>query len=186
MTASDARPWAVPVPARLVPTGDGESFRAMPPGATGLPLPPHPGAFGVGRRHHTHEGVDLYVPEGAAVTAVEAGAVVAVLAFTGAHCAPPSPWWEDTWAVMVEGASGVVLYGEIDPAPGLRPGDRVARGDTLGAVTRVLRRDKGRPTCMLHLELYAPGARTCVEWGPGEPRPTGLLDPTPLLLAAAD
>lgn len=177
--------WANPVPRRLVPTPHGDSFRDMPADATGLPLLPHPGAWGFVRRNHTHEGVDLYVPDGTPVSAVEAGRVVAVLPFTGPHADPPSPWWRDTWAVMVEGDSGVVLYGEIVPDPGVAPGAMVSRGQRIGRVATVLAKDKGRPMSMLHLELYRRGTRACVEWGPGAPAPDGLLDPTPLLLAAA-
>lgn len=177
--------WISPLPLRLVPTAASESFRGMAEGCTGLPLPPHPGSFGFVRAHHTHEGVDLYCAPGTPVSAVEPGVVVAVLPFTGAHCTPPSPWWHDTWAVMAEGSSGVVLYGEIVPEPGLGVGALLEAGAAVGRVTPVLRKDKGRPGCMLHLELYAPGARDCVEWPPGAPRPDGLRDPTPLLMSAA-
>ncbi len=56
-------------------------------------------------------------------------------------------------------------------------------GDTIGEVVRVLRQDRGLPTTMLHLELYAPGVREPVWWRLNEPRPAGLLDPTEWLLA---
>lgn len=106
------------------------------------------------------------------VTAVEDGEVVAVLPFTGP--AAESPWWLPTWAVLVEGVSGVVLYGEIEPVPSLA---HVRAGDPVGHVLTVLRHDKGKPTQMLHLELYEHGTRDCVWWREGE-RPKNLLDPT--------
>lgn len=185
MSARPPPSWSPPIALRLLPTLLSDSFRDMPEGWTGLPIAPHPGAFGVGRRRHVHEGVDLYCPEGTEVHAMEPGRVVAIEAFTGLHASPPSPWWRDTWAVLVEGASGVVLYGEIAPSEGIAVGTEVARGKNLGRVIEVLAQDKGRPTCMLHLELHAPGARASLEWVPGAPRPEGLRDPTPLLIGAA-
>ncbi|MNR71611.1 Peptidase family M23 [compost metagenome] len=170
--------WRCPLPLRLVATAESESFREHPPGTTGLPLPPHPGGFGVVRRHHVHEGVDLYAPHGTAVFAVEAGEVVAVVPFTGPLAG--LPWWLDTYAVLVEGPSGVVVYGEVTPT--VCAGAAVAAGERIGNVCRVLRHDKGRPTSMLHLELHAPGSRTCPEWLDTESRPSVLRDPTPYLL----
>jgi murein DD-endopeptidase MepM/ murein hydrolase activator NlpD len=161
----------------LQETADGESFRNHGPGVTGLPFGAHPGAFGVVRKHHIHEGVDLYCPSGTEVRAVEDGVVVAVLPFTGGKAG--LPWWLDTDAVLVEGASGVVLYGEVVPA--VKVGESLAVGDLVGWVARVLRNDKGRPTSMLHLELHVPGTRTLVEWYADKPRPPSLCDPTLML-----
>ena len=147
-------------------------------GITGLPLGDHPGAFGVKRKHHIHEGVDLYCPEGSVVQAVEEGVVVAVIPFTGTIASPPSPWWHDTWAVLVEGPSGVVVYGEI--ASRVMVGDPIVPGWSMGYVKQVLKEDKGRPMSMLHLELHKPGTRDAYEWI--DKRPESLLDPTPFLL----
>lgn len=154
------------------------------PGVSGAVIPPEgaPGSFGAVRRHDVHTGVDLHCDEGQWVLAVEDGVVVAVEDFTGP--AAGSPWWLPTKAVLVEGASGVVLYGEVVPEPAMVTGALVAQGDRVGVVTRVLRHDKGVPTTMLHLELYAPGARSGVWWRHGEARPEGLRDPTAPLRAA--
>lgn len=141
--------------------------------------PTHPGAFGAVRRYDTHTGVDLYCDPGTAVVAVEPGVVVAVEDFTGPDAG--SPWWNATRAVLVEGPSGVVLYGELDPAPDVAVGRALAAGDTVGHVVTVLRRDKALPTTMLHLELYARGTRASVWWRHGDRRPDALLDPTPHL-----
>ena len=141
-----------------------------------------PGKFGAVRKHDIHTGVDLYCAEGQPVQAVEAGTVVAILPFTGPKA--DSFWWRDTRAVMVEGVDHVVLYGEIVEAPGLAVGDTVRAGDVVGKVVRVLRQDRGLPTTMLHLELYALGIREPVWWRLGESQTPALLDPTERLLLA--
>lgn len=170
--------WRNPLPYDLRPTTDSLSFRTMGLMETGLPLAPHPGAFGVRRKHHTHEGVDLYVPISTPVTAVEEGEVVAVLPFTGPKAG--LPWWLDTSAVFVEGPSGVVVYGEI--APHIALGATVRAGTLIGVVIPVLRHDKGRPRSMLHLELHVAGSRSAPEWLEHVACPEVLRDPTPFLL----
>jgi len=140
------------------------------------------GQFGAVRKHDIHTGIDLYTYPGMPVLAVEEGEVVAIENFTGPKA--DSPWWEDTQAVFVEGASGVVCYGELTPLRSVRVGDQVKQGTCLGCVKRVLRRNKGRPMTMLHLELYRPGTRESVWWHLGKDRPQELLDPTGLLRPA--
>lgn len=147
-----------------------------------VPASPSQGAFGALRRHDVHTGVDLYAEPGDAVFAVEAGVVVAIEEFTGARAG--SPWWHDTLAVLIEGPSGVVLYGEL--APAVAVGARVARGELVGRVLTVLKNNKGLPMTMLHLELYEQGTRTSVWWHHDEPKPSGLRDPSDSLRAATD
>jgi murein DD-endopeptidase MepM/ murein hydrolase activator NlpD len=142
-----------------------------------------PGKFGAVRKHDIHTGVDLYCAPGQPVRAVETGIIVALLDFTGPKAG--SFWWRDTRAVMVESGEHVVLYGEVVEAHGLAVGTTVQAGDVLGEVVRVLRQDRGAPTTMLHLELYASGVREPVWWRLGESQPIGLLDPTDRLLRAA-
>jgi len=154
----------------------------LPDYVVDVPGSGHPGSFGAVRRHDIHTGVDLYAPVGAEVVAVEDGVIVSIEAFTGP--AAGSPWWNDTTYVMVEGASGVVLYGEI--ATVSRVGDLVSAGDHVGNVQRVLtkpaRRDiPGHLSSMLHVELYIPFWRKPLWWRTGESQPNGLLDPTPFL-----
>lgn len=141
------------------------------------PPPPEDAKFGAVRKYDVHTGIDLYVDAGTKVCAMEPGMVVAVCDFTG--IAAESPWWLDTKAVMVEGASGVVLYGEIDTV--LNKGDYVFEGDTIGHVLRVIKKDKGKPLAMLHLELYTPGTTEPVWWKLEEKQPENLLDPTRLI-----
>lgn len=170
--------WSNPLELKLLSTDDSDSFKTMPCGHTGLPVGNHCGAFGVQRKHHVHEGVDLYCPEYSKVFAVEAGEVVAVLPFTGP--AANLPWWEDTQVVLVEGESGVVAYGEIISC--VEVGKILTPGDRIGSVKRVLRNFKGRPMSMLHLELHTPGTRFCPAWDFVDQRPVTLLDPTPHLI----
>lgn len=172
--------WHSPLRLKLVPTPDGESFRGMKAGETGLPLAPHPGAFGVQRKHHFHEGVDLYCDEGTSVHAVEEGTVVAIIPFTGPKAG--FDWWEDTEAVLVEGRSGVVVYGEI--APAVAEKQKVNAGDIVGHVKTVLKKDKGRPMGMLHLELHDHGTRDAPEWPVDGEKPKTLRDPTEYLKKA--
>lgn len=141
--------------------------------------PDAPGHFGARRKFDYHTGIDLYCPLGTEVVAVEAGTVVLVEWFTGTLAG--SPWWNDTQAVLVEGASGVLVYGEINPFVAV--GQSIRAGDVLGVVdTPVLKRFKGRPTTMLHFEWMTPGSRTTLWWPVEHPQcPPNLKDPTPLL-----
>lgn len=150
----------------------------MPP----IPIGPnHPGSFGVDRHKHVHTGVDLYAPHGCPVKAMEAGKVISVAWFTGEPVL--MPWWNNTAAVYVEGASGVFNYGEIEEIFGLKNGDMVEQGQILGHVLTVLKHAKGRPMSMLHVELYDHGwTDTWGEWKIGDPKPVHLKDPTPYLL----
>jgi murein DD-endopeptidase MepM/ murein hydrolase activator NlpD len=142
-------------------------------------LPDAPGRFGARRKYDFHTGVDLYCPPGTAVTAVEDGVVVAIELFTGE--AAGSPWWNDTHAVLVKGATGIVVYGEITPLVSI--GQTVKQGQELGVVKTVLKQDKGRPTTMLHIELMSSSADTTLWWPLGTAQPPDLLDPTPYLEA---
>lgn len=167
--------WFPPLDfARWVATSDSWSFEHCNPNIGEIPIENHVGAFGVQRKNHTHEGVDFYAPEGSHVRAVEDGRVVVIEPFTGPLA--NSPWWLDTQCVLVEGASGVVVYGEI--SADVAVGEHVTRGQHIGRIARVLPKNKGRPQDMLHLELHTPGTRTCPEWT--HERPLTLLDPTPL------
>lgn len=146
------------------------------------------GAFGAVRREDVHTGVDLFIPEGTSVYAIEDGEVVSVGDFTGVEDVGPDAAYHYlyTQVAMVKGESGVVAYGEIVPA--VKTGDRVKEGDVIGHVTCVLSKDyfkyepEGVPSrSMLHFELYESMATETVWWHLGEDQPDGLLDPTTLL-----
>lgn len=139
---------------------------------------PEQGRFGAKRRYDFHTGVDLYCESGTPVYAVETGIVVNVCNFTGEDAG--SPWWSDTKAVLVEGRSGVILYGEIDVL--VQPNTLIKEGTLIGNVRRVLKNDKGLPTTMLHMELYAPGYKGDGEWWRSEKlKPAALLNIEELL-----
>lgn len=150
-------------------------------GVGSLPLHGDPGAFGVTRKHDIHTGVDIYCDADARVFAIERGVVVAVEKFTGAHA--DSPWWNDTWAILIRGASGlVVCYGELKPMWWVVECYHVVHGEMIGEIVPVLKKDKGvTPTTMLHFELYKQGTTETVWWHHGDAQPESLLDPTELL-----
>lgn len=173
--------WYSPLNLTLIPTDDPMSFQSMSLFETGIPFGNHPGAFGFKRKYHTHEGVDLYCKEDEVVWPVECGVVTAIAPFTGEIADPPSPWWHNTYSVMVEGESGAVLYGEIIPAADIKVGKILTSRTVVGTVTQVLKKDKGRPMTMLHLELHKPGTTIAKEWV--DTRPESLLDPTKHLLS---
>jgi phosphopantothenoylcysteine decarboxylase len=165
-------------------------------GCPGIPINYHPGAFGFHRRHSHHTGVDLYVKcfpnyniaSGVyTVFAVEGGTVVGYEKFTGPQ--DNSPWWNNTDAVLVEGKSGVVCYGEIGSHVSV--GQKVKRGDVVGYIVPVLPEGKERPDipghsrAMLHFELYKQGVREASKsWKHDQPMHDYMTDPTPFLMDA--
>lgn len=145
-----------------------------------IPKDGEPGAFGTIRKHHIHEGVDLYAPEGTPVHSIEQGIILHIGDFTGVNT--NSPWWNDTKCVMILGPHGVFNYGEIEPDPSLKEMDEVAPGQVIGVVKQVLKNDKGAPMSMLHLEQYTFGScKPIKEWSLGTPLPDNLIDPTATL-----
>lgn len=118
-----------------------------------VPVYPHPGAFKAKRTHEIHTGVDLYVEDGTAVFPIEEGKIVNIVAFTGEHA--ELPWWENTWAVLVSGRTGTIVYGEIKPNPDLKIGDKVTFRTMLGEVIPVIKNVKESTISrsMLHVEL---------------------------------
>jgi 8-oxo-dGTP pyrophosphatase MutT (NUDIX family) len=157
----------------------------------------HPGAFGAIRKFDRHTGVDLYAPEGQEVVVLESGTVVAIEdLFTGGEDTPKDargePIWLPTAAVLVEGNSGVLLYGEIKVDGVIKVGNTVEVGQKIGTVLRVLKpKPDGRPynnpynsPSMLHFERYVQGTTKSIVWNLDEPQPASLLDSTSVLLAA--
>lgn len=149
-------------------------------GCNGIPVNPHPGAFGFARKDSRHTGVDLYVDDNSPVFAMEPGVVVSVEHFTGIW--DNSPWWNDTDCILIEGKSGVICYGEV--TTNMKVGDTVHIGQHIANVKRVIKEGRERPEItgwkpnMLHLELYRHG-RTCASAGFDSEL---LLDPTEMLL----
>lgn len=157
---------------------------------SGIPTKGHPGAFMTVRKHHTHTGVDLYTNDGEPVYAVEDGIIVGLEDFTGPK--QNTPWWNDTRCLLIEGASGVVCYGEIkENHITSKIGRNVKKGDWIGNVERVLKEGKERPdieghsTSMLHIELYKHGIhRAFEETGDNLSDWNDLIDPTEYLINA--
>ena len=146
-----------------------------------IPLGPiHPGGFAAPRKYDIHTGIDLYCNPDDEVFAIECGEVVGIIDFTGTNA--ESSWWNDTRAVMIEGASGVFVYGEIKEREGLKIGDNIEAGDYIGNVLTVLKEDKGKPMTMLHLELYEHKFRETLIWKLREEKPKPLIDPTKILI----
>lgn len=147
-----------------------------------IPIAQHIGAFGVQRKMHTHNGVDLYCEPFESVYAVEDGIVVDCRQWTGEEAG--SPWWNDTYAILVEGESGAIAYGEITIKPFLNIGHKIKKGEELGKVMTVLKKDKGRPMTMLHFQMYKHGHICAGGWDTNDPKPDTLIDPTSFLLEA--
>ncbi len=148
---------------------------------TEVPILPHPGAFSKIRKNHIHEGVDLYCENNDEVLAVECGEVMAIIPFTGEHVG--SPWWNNTWSVLVKHEKFIINYGELKPLENLFVGKKINEGEVLGNVVTVLKKDKGRPMSMLHLEMYSLDTKEPIkEWSLGSEKPKNLLDPTNMLL----
>lgn len=139
------------------------------------PIQPQ-GLFGTIRKHDIHTGLDLYAEDGTVVTCIKDGVITEIFQFTGESVG--TPWWEDTYAVLVSSESIEILYGEMYN-PRLRKGSTVNSGDVIGKVKRVLKADKGiTPTSMLHLEVWEKDTFIKdVVWEKGEGRPRGLLNP---------
>ena len=166
-------------------------------------FPDAPGRFGTNRSTDIHTGVDLYCERGTIVQAMCSGTVVAVECFTGSYVGtkhrpkdqyndgdpnaaqPPSPWWNDTEAVLVRSDydGSVILYGEL--ATDIEVGTHVSMGQELGIIKRaVLRSNKGRPMTMCHLEWHDPGSLCSFGWDTDQPQPAKLRNPEPLLFVA--
>jgi hypothetical protein len=147
-----------------------------------LPKKNEPGSFGAVRKHDIHTGVDLYCALNEPVYAIEDGIIIGVGHFTGYD---ESPWWNDTDYILIRGKSGCILYGEIKVSSNLIRGAEgciVKAGDFLGSVITVLKKDKGRPLNMLHIELYDSSYEgSGVIWNLGQPKPKELKDITPIL-----
>lgn len=138
------------------------------------------GSFGVVRRHDIHTGLDFYCEEGGDVACIREGVVIDVFQFTGVDVG--THWWNSTDAVVVECGNLIYVYGEVNPS--VRIGQRLAVGDHVGNVARVLRTYKGAtPTSMLHLEVWEKAHyKKNFTWALGDEKPVGLFDPKEVLI----
>jgi len=98
--------------------------------------------------------------------------------FTGEKAG--SQWWNDTQYLGVLGKSGYIIYGEISIDGQLKVGDKISKGQLCGLVETVLKKDKGRPMNMLHLELYTEFIDDPLVWKIDELKDSRLEDPIKL------
>jgi hypothetical protein len=141
----------------------------------------HVGDFAFRRSHYYHPGIDLYCADLQPVQAIEEGTIVNIEVFTGPNAEPPSPWWNETFSIMVQGNSGVIGYCELVPFQHLKVGQTVDEDETIALITPVLKKDKGNGTTMLHLEHYSRGTTGHVTWVLDCDKPKQLLNPRELL-----
>ena len=137
-----------------------------------------PASFGFKRKFDYHTGIDLYCETNAEVYSIEDGIVIGVEIFTGPNAG--SPWWNETYSVLIESEHHVILYGEIETH--LKLTDNVKEDDVVGSILQVLKQDKGKnPTSMLHIEQYIKGTTESVWWKHNELQPSNLIDITNFL-----
>ena len=74
---------------------------------------PYQGTFAAQRKHDIHTGFDIYCNVKEPVYAIEKGKVINISHFTGKEA--DSDWWNETKAILIEGHSGIILYGEVEP-----------------------------------------------------------------------
>jgi len=139
------------------------------------------GDFGYRRSFYHHSGIDLYCQNDEKIFAIEDGIITNIEIFTGPNANPKSPWWNETFSIMIEGASGAIGYCELLPLPHLKIGYKVKEGETIATIVPVLKKDKGNGTTMLHLEHYIPGTKDHVTWVLDTEKPKELLNPRNLL-----
>lgn len=134
--------------------------------------------FGAKRKHDYHTGVDLFCEENDEVYSMYDGIVTSVIEFTGYS---ESPWWNDTLAVMVyhPEIQKTFLYGEI--LTKIKVGRTVKAGQEIGRVKTVLKKDKGKPMTMLHMECYKGLQNNAVWWYHDKKCPNNLEDITKYL-----
>ena len=137
------------------------------------------GDFASRRSFYYHPGIDLYCDLHQEVQAIEDGVVVKIDHFTGTDADPSSPWWNDTWSILIEGASGVIGYCELKPT--VKLGEHIIEGQVIAHIIPVLKKDKGNGTTMLHLEQYVSGTTEHVTWVLDTEKPSQLLNPRELL-----
>lgn len=134
--------------------------------------------FAAKRKHDYHTGVDLFCEENDEVYSMYDGIVTNVIEFTGYS---ESPWWNDTLAVMIyhPEIQKTFLYGEI--LTKIKVGRTVKAGQEIGRVKTVLKKDKGKPMTMLHMECYKGLQNNAVWWYHDKKCPNNLEDITKYL-----
>jgi len=126
-------------------------------------------SFGAVKKENIHTGIKLHCADRFIYT-IESGKIINIL-----------PYFKTSgnnklYSVMIEGESGVFLYGGIRPSRYLKIGNYVDRQHYIGEA--LLHHNS---KLMLHLELYKYGTVEPVQWLTTENKPSNLLDPTNII-----
>lgn len=116
----------------------------------------------------SHAGVDLYAPVGTNVSSITSGEILRV-----------SEFYRGSFAIEIDHYSYIGRYTEIKPISGLKVGDSVKPGQTIGTIKNLKLDDS-----MLHFEMYS-GTATGPLTNTANPpymRRSDLLNPTNFLL----
>ena len=151
----------------------------------GLPLgKSNPSGFASKKKYGYHTGVDIICNVNDIVTSVEDGIVTSITNFSRDYT-NKKPWINMTKVILVEGESGLIVYGNIKPKKGLRVGDLLDIGDEIGKVMPVYKKHNKTTTakCKLKIEWYKPGTIKRLSWRYDGYKPSSLLDPTPMLIS---
>ena len=163
----------------MEPTNNSTWLSPLPGSILRLPLgSTHPCGFGSSRKGGFNTGIDLVCEPHQEVVAVESGRVLAITNFSAKQ---PQPWINMTRVVLIEGESGVIAYGNIKEVPGLAAGEYIDAGELIGTVMPIYKNKKNKST-KLKLEWYTRGTKKRGAWLPCKPKPSNMLDPTPMLL----
>lgn len=166
--------WGVPFApsGRVWPVGGGAPRALAYTLADGTVVGNAATAFHAPRPGRWHAAVDLPCAPGQPVRAVAAGTVKgSAIGFVRLG------------AVVIDHGSFACIYAEIDlqsmAKAGIKPGSKVTAGQTIGFGAL---NDSGRS--MLHFETWTPSKVPAgfTPWIQDNPPPSGLLDPTSLLL----
>lgn len=139
----------------------------------------HVNGFGGKRRNGFNTGIDLLCDAYQPVASVEAGTIVAIVNFS--KKGKTKPWINTSRALLIEGDSGVVCYGNVKPNSKLKVGSFVSKGQVVGKVIPIYKNKKNR-VCKLKLEWYTHGTRRRSSWNFNKDIPGNLLNPTHMLL----
>jgi len=130
-----------------------------------LPTDKTAGGFLEDRGDRIHCGIDIHVPKGSKIFAIEKGVVVNSSLFTSPKIIP---YWNDTYQLIIKSSSGLFYrYAELEQ-PIIQRGQYINAGDLIGLVSQVLNPIKVSNECpeyiqrlaiegknsMLHLEVY--------------------------------
>lgn len=155
------------------------------------PLPNFSWSLPIGKYHSSgfgsrksngkfHTGVDIQCEPEQQVVSMEYGVVVDIQPFIKAK---ESNNVRKTKTIFVEGATGVIVYGNVIYDSNLEIDQEVEAGQPIGKTVNIYRNKSNKHNvCYLHIEWYEPGTRKRVNWNPNYPKPEHLWDPSTKLL----